>query len=324
MKYPGEYRLGQYQITVDDYDQLQWETHHAFGMRQRGTCFIHGDILLLGRMRQTDDGYLALEFFQKLEKLPPWEKTSYYCFLSELLRVDTGRSLSENVPSNKFSAPGIETLTMTTTKELKPGLFRLAQYQIAVNDSGEISWQASGGINFQMGGKCAIESGILFIGPPENKDMVSDKRIFMNKLYRLPPWDGTMVWCRHNVLRSCLRHAPEKAASAPRSNKRLATRSTPVFQDRNKRALQGEAGSFWLMLIPFLETVKMKWQGYFRTNKLWHHPYKYREYAWGKYLILLLIISFAAIGLILMLHSFEDIFHQHHPFREHGRHHKGH
>ena len=50
---------------------------------------------------------------------------------------------------------------------LKSGKFRLGQYQIIVTDNDEIEWQAHEGTDKIIGGRCIIESDVLFIGARE-------------------------------------------------------------------------------------------------------------------------------------------------------------
>ena len=90
MMYKAIYSLGEYRITVYENGSLWWQTHSHFGVQRSGKCFILGDILIIGHWSHEESGYLKLEFFEQLQKLPVWNKTRYYCFAFELLDVSTG------------------------------------------------------------------------------------------------------------------------------------------------------------------------------------------------------------------------------------------
>ena len=92
---------------------------------------------------------------------------------------------------------------------MSPGIFRLGRYQITIDDNGKVSWQTYEGLNRVVGGRCVIESDVLFIGPQEYDEGNLSKREFLNKLNQLPKWDKTMAWCRSYVLRPCNVEAPK-------------------------------------------------------------------------------------------------------------------
>jgi hypothetical protein len=203
------YRLGEYRITEYENGLLRWEKLFNFGVQRSGKCFILSDILIIGHWGHEEVGYLQLEFFDQLEKLPAWNKTRYYCFAFELLNISNGQTLTndylESISSRSNSAgPKSETNVST-------GTFRLGRYQITVNDNGELSWQTYGGLNRVVGGRCVFESGILFMDEQEYEgDQI--KREFLEKLTRLPKWDNSVAWCRSLVLRTC-RHQQQSEKS---------------------------------------------------------------------------------------------------------------
>lgn len=201
MRHENIYRLGEYRITEYENGLLQWEKLFNFGVQRSGKCFILGNILIIGHWGHEEVGYLQLEFFEQLEKLPAWNKTRYYCFSSELLDVSTGQSLT-----NDFLERYIALTSSTGSKPLmnmSPGMFRFGRYQITIDDNGKVSWQTYGGLDRVVGGQCAVESGLLLIGPHEYDEGNQIKREFLNKLNQLPKWDKSMAWCRSLVLRPC-------------------------------------------------------------------------------------------------------------------------
>ena len=197
------YQLGEYRITEHESGILWWETHHGLGEQRRGKCFIHDDILILGVSRHEDIGFLKLEFLDKLHKLPAWNKTRYYCFASELLDVASGLTLNDDLLDRIFSPARMNAPRAKPVTANGPGTFRLEKYQITVAADGQISWQADGGMNRQVGGQCIMKSGVLFIGSQEHDKGDQSKREFLAKLQELPKWDRTRIWGRTLALRVC-------------------------------------------------------------------------------------------------------------------------
>jgi hypothetical protein len=202
MNFKRAYRLGEYRIIEYENGLLRWETHSNFGVQRSGECFILGNVLIIGNWSHEEIGYLKLEFFEQLQKLPVWTKTRYYCYAFELLDVVTMQSLT-----NGYLEQSLRSINNTALKSrisIGPGTFRLGRYLITVTDNGAVSWQKHEGLNRVVGGPCIIESDMLFIGTQEYDEGNQSKREFLNKLNRLPRWDKTIAWCRGMVLRNCL------------------------------------------------------------------------------------------------------------------------
>jgi hypothetical protein len=201
MMLKNAYRLGEYRIAEDEHDLLRWETHFNFGVQRSGKCYIFGNVVILGKWSHEEGGYLQLEFSELLKKLPVWNRTQYYCFISELLNVSTGQSITNEFIEN------YQTLTGNTISKpianISPGMFRLGRYQITIADKEEISWQTYEGLDRIIGGHCIIESGLLLIGPQEYEEWHQKKRAFLDKLNKLSKWDKTVAWCQSAVLRPC-------------------------------------------------------------------------------------------------------------------------
>ena len=79
MSHEISYKLGRYKIVESPGGGLWWESHFGFGSAQTGRCFVDGNILIIGARDGEKSGYLKREFMEHLVKLPPWEKTKYYC-----------------------------------------------------------------------------------------------------------------------------------------------------------------------------------------------------------------------------------------------------
>ena len=88
-----KYRLGEYVIIEHGGILLTWVSHTAIGAQLSGRCFIIGNILVFGPTEHEEAGFLILEFFEQLMKLPAWIKTTYYCFVSSLRKVGMEQSI---------------------------------------------------------------------------------------------------------------------------------------------------------------------------------------------------------------------------------------
>ena len=88
------YKLGRYRITESPDGRLCWESHSGFGNTRTGTCFIEGNILLIGPAEDEKPGFLKREFMEQLERFPAWEKTKYYCSSQAIYKCGTAERLS--------------------------------------------------------------------------------------------------------------------------------------------------------------------------------------------------------------------------------------
>src|SRR4030042_881888 len=165
MKFKRAYRLGEYRIIEYENGLLRWEKLFNFGVQRSGKCFILRDILIIGHWSHDEVGYLQLEFFEKLEKLPAWNKTRYYCFAFELLNVSNGQTITNDYLESTLR--NLNSATLKSEINVSAGTFRLGRYQITVNDNGEVSWQTYGGLDRVVGGHCVFESNVLFIAAQE-------------------------------------------------------------------------------------------------------------------------------------------------------------
>jgi len=298
------YRLGEYRIIEYDNGQLWWERHFAFGMQRRGKCFILRDILIIGHWSHEEIGYLILEFYEQLEKLPDWNKTCHYCFAFELLDVSTGQSLTNDFLERylmRTNSAGFKSVL-----NLSPGTFRLGKYKITVTDNGDVSWQTYGGLDRVGGGPCVIESDVLFIGAQEYDEGDRSKREFLNILHQLPKWDKSVAWCRGLVLRTC-QHQQQKVKPATiqsqdaRENYSCNEKPSATFSARYEEKPKR------LLLLCF------KW-----LERAWHRIRGGKR--WLKYLIPLFVVGLL-LGLVLLWYSAEKKSHFPHGDKQHHHEH---
>ncbi len=189
------YRFGEYQIAEYDDGVLRWVAHHGFGEQRGGRCYIVGDILVIGQFVHEEIGYLKGEFLDRLEKLPVWNRTKFYCFASELLDVFSGKSSNQDCECQRLlSTWGSNRSRWQPVGDEALGTFRLGKYRVTVASYSQISWQRLEGRDRIAGGQCTIHSGILFIGPKEYETVGRSWREFLSELNKIAPWNRTRIW----------------------------------------------------------------------------------------------------------------------------------
>ena len=249
-----KYRLDEFIIIEHSGVLLTWVTHIALGAQRSGRCFIVGNILLIGSLDREEAGFLKLEFHEHLMKLPPWNKTHYYCFASSLRKVGTEQSLA----SYLIKQSSIDKIGMESVNIAAPTTFRLDRYKITVGENRVISWQTIGELNRTIGGKCFTESGILFIGPKENElDEGQSRKIFFNELKLLPQWDKTFAWGHYGSLRICEESKPRKSHKAiwkPEYGKTYITNNMPFL---HRQEFRKESKSE--LKVSVFDSLKMAW-----------------------------------------------------------------
>ncbi len=218
-----KYRLGEYLITGYDDVPLSWEKHIALGEQPSGKCFICGDILIIGQCVHQESGYLIGEFLDQLQDLTPWNKTRYYCTASSLLDIDTAQNLKNDFFEQQLSLANM--IKDGPAANLGPGTFRLGRYKITVAGDRSVSWKTCEGSNRAVGGKCIIESGILFIAEREYDTEGPSKREFLNALGHQPKWDKTIAWGHFEVLQGCGQQTDRKG-HRPAARSRVAVETS--------------------------------------------------------------------------------------------------
>jgi len=302
------YRLGEYRITEYEDGLLRWETHFNFGVQRIGKCFTYGDILIIGHWSHEEIGYLIMEFFEQLRKLPAWSKTRYYCFAFELLDIITGQNLTNDSLEQLLSSVNINSAGLKSFINMNPGSFRLGRYQITISDTGELLWQTHGEFNRVVGGRCVIESDVLFIDPQKYYEREQGKQDFRNELHQLPQWDKTIAWCRGLVLRTC-QHPQQKEEP----------NATPKHQDTTEDRSFDEKPS-----APYRNSYEETSKGLSQLGFKWLKTFWHRIHTrkvWLKYLIPLILVGLL-LGLVMILHSVEKKLHWPHWFKEHHHKHK--
>jgi hypothetical protein len=217
------YRLGQYKIIENENGDLWWECYAYFATTNSGKCFVVGNILFLEPYTKiSEPGYLILEYNELLNKLPQWEKTKYYCSTYTIRSCKTGRTPPGNAISSSAreeAKRGTHNVTTDVTgtgrgkteqsDEANSISYRLAQYEIIENESGELWWKAHAGLGRVRHGKCFVEDGMLFIGASSKADLKKPgesgflRREFLKHLNQLPKWEKTEYYCSSYTLRLC-------------------------------------------------------------------------------------------------------------------------
>jgi len=249
-----KYRLGEFIIIEHSGVLLTWVTHIALGAQRSGRCFIVGNILLIGSLDREEAGFLKLEFHEHLMKLPPWDKTRYYCFASGLRKIGTEQTLTSYLTEQlSIDKIGMEAVNITVS-----GTFRLDRYKITVGENSIISWQTIGELNRTIGGRCFTESGILFIGPKENElDEGQSRKIFFNELKLLPQWDKTFAWGHHGSLRICEESKPRKSYKVILKPEYMKTYLTNNITFLHRREFRKERNSE--LKVSVFDSLKMTW-----------------------------------------------------------------
>jgi hypothetical protein len=218
--------------------------------------------------------------------------------------VDTGHSLTDDFLTKRLSS--VSNTGLKCGIDLGPGIFRLGQYKITVTDNHEVWWQTYEGLSKISGGRCIIESALLFVGAREYDKEGHSNQDFLDTLTQLPKWDKTAAWSHGKVLLPC-RPEPRKdeICSTIRPERR---RKEPSFDmsPATKRRYQYEEAT-----ARFLSQC-VQW-----ITALWRRVHVRR--VWKKYLIPLLIscILFAAA---IVFFAQDKIFH-HWKKEHHNRHH---
>jgi len=293
------YRLDKYRIIESEDGILWWEAHFPFAMQRRGKCFILGDILIIGHPRYEESGFLILEFHDQLKKLPAWDKTSYYCYASDLLDVATSENLSEDLIQRMSSSMDVNNMGLKHDRDLKAGIFRLGQYQIDLNTDGEANWQTHEGINRIAGGPCIVESCILFIGSQGYERGEQNKEMFISELNQLPLWSNTVAWCKSMVLQPC---RPQQQTKQPIAVTLTCDRSLNVQPSAICRHKQAEGVK--KLLRSGINWLKISWQR-IETGKF---SLKY---------LIPLAAAFMLLGLVLLFYSTVEKIHWSHLDKEH-------
>lgn len=263
------YRLNEYRITEFADGRLWWDAYSGFGTHAGGQCYVYGNILLMGTKHNLEDGFLILEYFDKLKKLPLWNRTLYYCFTSSLLDVATGGHINQDRLQQLVYLPRKTSVSLDSVITDKLQTFRLRQYQISITPEGDVSWKSYGGMNRIVGGPVLIESDVLFIEPENYEDSQQSKREFLHALKLLPKWEQTTFWCRGLVLKPLLPQK-EQTLHVPLQKKERSPQKeiTPLrdFKPEYVKKIQLQMSGYY---GECLEEVKIRWSkiGWLKRKK---------------------------------------------------------
>ena len=230
------YRINEYRISEFADGRLWWDAHSGLGRQIGGPCFVYGNMLVLGKQCSEEDGFLKLEFFNQLKRLPVWHKTRYYCFISALMDVSSGTNISEQKLQQLIALSGRTDTDYENMVTGSPGTFRLWQYQISIAPDGDMIWKTYGGIGQIFGGPVIIESDVLFIGPKRFDDPRQNiKRDFVHTLRNSPKWGQTNLWCRSLSLKAILPVRKEKPIFSPPKKEKIQQKTRIVPKSHRKK-----------------------------------------------------------------------------------------
>ena len=202
-----EYRLGDHKIIKSGIGELGWEAHFGLAEITEGRCFIKGSILFIGPAEGREDGFLKSEFLSHIKKLPEWLETRFYCKGFDIRHCQTGKKVtrfemlqwySRRRTDRKGQILSSESDThwdlRSSNKQLKPGRWRLQQYEIAVESDNQICWKSYDGLNNVSVGACIVLEDILFWESGQIKEPKMNKRQFFENLKKLPEWCQTAYY----------------------------------------------------------------------------------------------------------------------------------
>jgi hypothetical protein len=309
------YRLGTYRIMEYETGQLWWETHADFGVKRGGECLVLGNILIIKPWSSEKTGPLIGEFLDQIKKLPPWDKTVYWCFSANLLDVGTGKKLKDYF----FKQMAFRIDPFKINREAKiQGSFKLHGYCITCLDDDSISWQAAGNNQVIISGKGLIKSDILFLDPAEGDEIKGTRREFLGNLSRLPDWTGTSAWCRYSPLRNCL-EKPTPVRSFEkifRENQKNTVKEETAKIPAAMNSIQYESGK---AICALKGSPKSLWPP-FSLNILSKRTQSAKSFFPIKKICLAglaLILSGLILGIIFSAHFFKDLIYRFHGHKEH-------
>ena len=76
---PGIFRLGRYQITIEDNGKVSWHNYEGLDKVVGGQCVFESGVLLIGPQEYDDRYQSKREFLKKLTQLPKWDKSMAWC-----------------------------------------------------------------------------------------------------------------------------------------------------------------------------------------------------------------------------------------------------
>ena len=99
------YQLGRYKIIEAESGELRWNTCTHSARLKVGRGFIEGKILFVNGKIIAESEFSKLKFFNRLNQLPKWNKTEYYCTNYSLKTCKSGKIPSEIKISDHVREP---------------------------------------------------------------------------------------------------------------------------------------------------------------------------------------------------------------------------
>lgn len=210
------YTLGEYKIIETDNDALWWEAHAGLSAVKRGKCFLRGDILLIGPSESEEPGFLKREFLIKVQQLPKWEKTRYYCSNYTIRACRSGRKLTPeeisewtgnrthqvkyaDFPQRPFGEPTFAEGQVPAAEVS----YKLGRYEITKKTKGQMWWKTYSARGRLREGRCMIAGDILFMEVGETEEPGNLKQTFLERLDQLPEWRTTRFYCPSCAIYDC-------------------------------------------------------------------------------------------------------------------------
>jgi hypothetical protein len=135
---PGMFRLGRYQITIEDNGKVSWQTYGGLNRGIGGRCVFESGILFIDE-QECEVDLSKREFLNKLNQLPKWDKSVAWCRSYVLRSCDVEAPKTENYDfaspdefimdeysfDEKPSSPSLDQLHFNQNKEPPKRLLHL-------------------------------------------------------------------------------------------------------------------------------------------------------------------------------------------------------
>jgi len=204
---------------------VQWEAHSSFMASIQGRGRVIGDVLFIGPSVQEKPGTFIGDFLDKLNQLPPWSRTEFYCERAHLYRCDEGRRLmwdeiaavSPVAANNGRTRPkGAEVTASEKPGDLiQPTSFSLWRHEITRNPDGALQWKGRLGSRSIQEGKAFILNDILFLEQGKQKPCIGHREEFAKHLRELPSWQETTYFATQAIVRRC--PVPQDSSAVPKT-----------------------------------------------------------------------------------------------------------
>jgi len=188
------YRLAENKIIEGEDGHVWWETHPGFCAVKMGRCFVNGSILFIEPGHTSEEnGFLKGEFLDQLNRLPKWKKTKYYCTSFKIVKCEVDQNRKPSPAINQFfQSPNQGDVS-----------YRLGKFEIIEQMDGKLLWKSYSGRGTIKVGTSYVDGDILLFGRGEPEKTNIIKKDFLERLFLLPAWGKTNLFCQHYTLYSC-------------------------------------------------------------------------------------------------------------------------